>query len=110
STCHEIGNDIIGPNLAHFPARISKIDTTVANGSLFKSLMTHQYPNQADTTHTNFPLNLYRCNLQEMFGIIGTPFPALTDVALKQIARYIQQESDNRQLPLPKHASLMNCI
>src|SRR5690606_9043331 len=110
STCHAIGNDMTGPNLAHFPARISAIDTTVANGSLLKSLMTHQWHNKSDTIHSNFPLSLYRCNLQEMFGSIGTPFPALTDEAIKQIAKYIQQESDNRQLPLPKHAGLMNCI
>lgn len=107
STCHAIGKNMTGPNLAHFPARFKDFSEHD-----LERLVSHTWwKTDTGTAHPEWErVASYRCNLKRMFGSVGTQFPNLKGEDFEKLVKYIQQESDNRQLPLPEHASLMNCI
>ena len=127
ASCHAIGRDVTGPDLAHFLKRFSG-DTLLVRGYL---LHLPRFNNgEAGWTEVGFindqklrsKLNhidpsllenqwLYFCNLKAQYGSIGTAFPDLDETMLTGIYQYIQNESERLNLPLPPTAIITNeCI
>jgi hypothetical protein len=133
ASCHAIGRDLTGPDLAHFPRRIPNNEGT--SGYWY-----HRF-NYVDTPYsvTNIPsekidtsrakdssipkkeyhyseiwTDLYSCNLIYMYGgnkvNLGDFFSNLGYHKMDAIYSYIQNESDKNQLPLPEHAYLYDCV
>lgn len=128
ASCHSIGKDLTGPNLAHFMKRFP-----VEDERLQRYYEHGFYPNtdrlvsdeaKSDTTdHINAhfgeafyhpdPYYTYKCNLRNFFGSVRGP-KLFTDTTNPQadilpIYKYIQNESDKRKLAIPPHAYLFNC-
>lgn len=99
ASCHAIGKDLSGPDLAHFPKRFTGEEES------FRKYHYH-YLNQAGSDRCD----LYSYNLKNRYGSLGTPFPDLSDSNLDDIYRYVQNESDKANLPLPSHAYLNGCV
>ena len=123
ASCHQIGKDATGPNLANFLKRF-KGDKLLARGhtlhlpQMFESGFI--YDNDSDSGNYYHPLKisselwnnqfLYFCNLKSMYGSLGTAFPDLAEESLNNIYRYIQKESDEKNLAMPLHVYLDDCI
>jgi hypothetical protein len=129
ASCHKIGQPLTGPDLAHFDKR-SKGDDYWRYALHYQERIYTGSPAQIpanemprDTSmktldeKSDFGEKLvigngqpYYCNLYKMFGNAnGTAFPALGKAGLDKIYRYIQNESERLNLPLPKHAWLKDC-
>ena len=100
TSCHRIGKDLTGPDLAHFSKRFT------GEEGLRRSRHFHYWyhPFMGDEG------DLYSCKLWEMYRSVGTQFPDLSDDDLADIYGYIQNESDKNNLPLPSHAYLKDCV
>src|SRR5690606_20863500 len=74
STCHAIGKNMTGPNLAHFPARFKDFSEHD-----LERLVSHTWwKTDTGTAHPEWErVASYRCNLKRMFGSVGTQFPNL---------------------------------
>ena len=90
ASCHHIGTDGRGPNLAHVVKRTP--DRSV--------LYRYTRDNQLAMTHTEEPY--YRCLYNRWNKSAMTLFPALTDSMLNKLYGYIENESEIRNLPVPK--------
>jgi mono/diheme cytochrome c family protein len=122
TSCHTIGGDLVGPDLAHFEKRFpyGKYGEQNARYWNFHDLeMNNDEPAHrfgADTTKPGILPgveglqynDLYACNLISRYRALGTP-QDLKFEELKAIYDYIQNESDRRNLPLPSHAYLKDC-
>lgn len=106
-TCHGIGKDGTGPDLAHFSRRFSL-------GSEGVHIYYDHYLDafkSSDADH-HYAFLVYRCNLHRMFGSLGTPIrPTSKEESdtLLAIYKYIQTESDRLNLPLPWQSKLSDC-
>ncbi len=118
ASCHAIGKDMTGPDLAHFLKRFPFQEGFW--GYRLHIPHYYQYPDSVikkdsvyDDNYRNILSNyfeeIYFCNLKSMYGTIGTEFPGLSRDNLDKIYRYIQNESDKLDLPLPSHAYLNDC-
>ncbi len=124
ASCHRVDADGTGPALAHFLKRFSG-DKLLARGhtlhlsyqflgenysanSEYKDTVSDYLGNLSPELRSN--QQLYFCNLQRMFGSLGTAHSNLTEDNINNIYKYIQNESDKRNLPLPSIAYLDNCI
>ncbi len=122
ANCHAIGQDMTGPNLAHFMKRFPIGNE--GDGRYYDHAF-YQYRGEAvlkadsinipdgDYLNTYYhfdPYFIYKCNLRNMYGSMG---PVLwtdtSDDNLLSIYRYIQNESDRKNLLLPSHAYLKDC-
>lgn len=110
SSCHGIGKSITAPDLAHFTKRFPIQDE--ANG-VYYAHFSQQPTLPADTTNILTPFGfehaaeIYKCNLFKNFNaVVGGNNTLLYDTAGVDIFRFIQNESDKNQLPLPEHAYL----
>jgi hypothetical protein len=122
ASCHMIGKDATGPNLAHVLKRAMSLAGKEINYPV--------YPNYITTTESDSRIAIsknehapgiffhygrsdasewYTCNLIKMYGNIGPEFNDLTFTDLEAILKYIQNESDKKDLPLPSHAWLWDC-
>jgi hypothetical protein len=122
ASCHTIGQDMTGPNLAHFMKRFPvSVEGNYRYynhaGFEFRKVMVSKEPPISFAQHIeddlvgyNDSYREYKCNLHNMYGSVGPPL--VTDSAgnLMDIYRYIQNESDRRNLPMPSHAYLEDCI
>lgn len=124
ASCHSVDVEGTGPALAHFLKRFSG-DKLLARGHTLhmpypfwnESLLSDAI--QIDTIGHNesklspellYNQELYFCNLLKMYGSVGTSHPNLTEENINNIYKYIQNESDKRNLPLPSITYLDNCI
>lgn len=124
--CHAIGKAGTGPDLAHFLTRFSG-DTLLVRGYRlhFPRSVGESFGWPSDTvgvnpsltmklSHINYELwynqHLYFCNQKARYGSIGTAFPGLTEDDLTSIYRYIQNESEKRNLPVSSESYLDDCI
>lgn len=133
ASCHSIGKDMTGPNLAHFMKRFPNdsegseryYEHAYWNYREIDSYLSTEMDSKKDTVikknQSKFfkedfyrhydPYFNYKCNLIRMFGTMA---PLIrTDTSnkreLSKIYRYIQNESDRLNLPLPRHAYLFDC-
>ncbi|MEO8405731.1 MAG: c-type cytochrome [Chitinophagaceae bacterium] len=122
ASCHNIGRNMTGPDLAHFMKRFPPTKQNFKyykpHSVYFNTTAVVEMP--ADTIRT-LPDNpgiddtgdytdLYMCNLKNMFGSIGPAFPDFSKKQLLSIYRYIQNESDRLNLPMPGHTYLKDCV
>jgi len=118
SSCHGIGKEGSGPDLAHFPKRFPLSEGTA-------SLWYHSFDqNGNDSINSHFEndhgsaISIYSCNLVNRYN--GTVdlrsfFSGLDADTSKgsnnilSVYNYIQYKSDKENLPLPAHAYLYDC-
>lgn len=118
ASCHAIGRDVIGPDLAHFEKRFPYNEQNVTYWYFHEPI-----PTMPDTPKVGniswdryyksdywawYGEDLYKCNLINRYRTIGTP-QGLKFEEYKAIYDYVQNESDSRNLPLPSHAWLKDC-
>jgi len=113
ASCHAIGRDLTGPDLAHFPKRFPYGEgTSIYWYHDFKMLYTpytiDPMTNKADSLYSDRWSDSYACNLINRYGIVGPTFNFAWP-KLKAIYNYIQNESDKRDLPYPAHDYLRTC-
>lgn len=124
ASCHHIAKQGTGPELAHFLKRFSG-DTLLVRGYSLHIPVAYWWEDmKVDSSYSN-PLRdkllhispelwqnqeLYFCNQRARYGSLGTPFPALSENDLTSIYRYIQNESERRNLPVSSEAFLDDCI
>lgn len=126
ASCHGIGKNMTGPDLAHFMKRFSGDTLLVRGYSLHRPLngnsdawldlspiadkglrdkLSHI---DAKLWHNQW---LYFCNqLSRYGGNLGPAFPNLTKSDLTRIYLYIQNESERLNLPFPANAISNDCI
>jgi mono/diheme cytochrome c family protein len=101
ASCHAIGKDLTGPDLAHVMKRFGPYG---GEGSG----ISHPYTftrNPADVmAHEGY----YRCLRKKYGGVMMTAFPSLTNAELDNLYAYIENESDRRNLPVPDNG-IMKC-
>lgn len=129
ATCHGIGKDGTGPNLAHFLKQFPP-------GSEFYDAFCSRYlhgsvpgwPNensgqndsssadQANAANSDQEIwgscskyYLYHQHLRHQFGSVGT-YSQLSRAELATIYRYVQNESDRQALPVPNRQGLLDCL
>lgn len=119
SSCHIIGKEATGPDLAHM---MKRFDINVENNGAyflhsFDFYRNFYYEDESLKEHLE-NINIYKCNLQKQFGSSGTGFYPQLDTSrfehteelnLLEIYRYIQNESDRLNLPFPSQTKLKDC-
>ena len=132
ASCHAIGKDLSGPDLAHFPKRFPygeensgfyqhgfrnynenvaypNPDTATKKDSTGKDY-TNMLAEDLGESNANYDSYfIYKCNLLQMYGTTGPILdihPTYANNFIK-IYSYIQNESNRRKLPLPKHDYLL---
>ncbi len=123
ASCHVLGKDVTGPNLAHFLKRFTG-DTLVVRGYTLHSGSYHfnygpdtTSPNSNDLQKRIRDINpevwadqdLYACNIRKYNPMVG-PIYDLSYDELTSIYQYIQNVSDEKNLPLPATVNLDDCI
>jgi len=119
SSCHGIGKEVTGPDLANVMKRFPLKELEV-EGEHQTNLM-HKFPNyfiKADTNREDIlnsreHANIYECNLIQMFGSKGVDLSGDTKKSpldWLNIYQYIENESNKRNLPYPRHAYLDSCV
>jgi hypothetical protein len=136
ASCHAIDRDLTGPALAHFSKRFGAhaFGSEGLPPDWYHGFFTYPDSHLTDEEKELRPLidsaargekgigsfnsndpsyedfKLYVCNLKRMYGgIIGPAFVLNADEK-HAIFKYIKNESDRRNLPLPGHAYLRDCI
>ena len=120
SNCHAIGKDGIGPDLANI---LKRPFINVGEGSYpdfhFRQSETYSEDHiqpaghfQTDTSifYQYYSSGVYKCNVVKKFGSVGPSSPSLKGDDILSICRYIQNESNKRNLPMPSHAYLDSCV
>jgi hypothetical protein len=129
ASCHGIGKDMTGPDLAHFMKRFPL--NNPGNEKYYLHLSSELYFNKADSikkTGTSDYLsdviyaqsleqehetafNTYKCNLQSKYRTRGPYFPSDDSerTGMLNIYKYIQNESDRLDLAIPWQTSLFDC-
>lgn len=124
ASCHAIGRDLTGPNLAHFPKRFDA-HTFGAEGLPYdwyhgyfryaESLPVDSMPKKGGDQFYSADeydygnLQDYFCNLLHIYASRGVHFNFNRD-EWYAVYNYIQNESESRNLPLPGHAYLKDCV
>jgi hypothetical protein len=132
ASCHAIGKDLTGPDLAHF---MKRFPPSMENEIYYQAhLMPYPYPSpatpaiKADATidtssrrdsflkdfeydqYYHYDKGLqYRCNLRKQYSSRGTLFPNPSKESILALYRYIQNESDRLAIPVPDNY-LKDCI
>jgi hypothetical protein len=100
ASCHTLGKDLTGPDLAH-------IVTRPGPGLWGEGCGTHF----CFTTNPAIAMaqeSYYRCLKNKFGGVMMTSFPELTFRDLCNIYGYIENESERRHLPVPDNG-IMKC-
>jgi cytochrome c551/c552 len=127
ASCHAIGKDMTGPDLAHFMKRFP-LNEENANGKYYGHVWRayehvrkteerdtgygdRQYDSWYEESEHDYAYFLYKCNLRNRFPGVGPVFKSDTSNGewLLNIYRYIQNESDRGNLALPWQAPLVDC-
>jgi hypothetical protein len=119
ANCHALGKDMTGPDLAHFMKRFADTITGHHYKYYEHSFLPDKEIEWSDTEERSHYYDhfagyerykIYKCNLIKRYGSTGPVlFSDSTGDELLDVFRYIQNESDRRQLPLPTHAYLYDC-
>ncbi|MBN8673648.1 MAG: hypothetical protein J0L56_05915 [Chitinophagales bacterium] len=123
--CHAIGKDMKGPDLAHFVKRFPIMGEIAWRYYEHGYIMSeYDYPVieklspdtsaiQKDYSRKYYhpdPYPVYKCNLLSRFASTGPRmFTDSVNQLIESVYKYIQNESDRRQLALPAHAYLLDC-
>lgn len=122
--CHAIGKTLTGPDLAHFVKRFpfgEENSEYYEHGYIMNELerqITWEFSVDSPTRRKDHlqryfhpdPYSIYKCNLLSRFVTTGPKmFTDTSNLSLESVYKYIQNESDRRQLPLPAHAYLLDC-
>lgn len=133
-SCHTLGKDGTGPDLAHFVNRFMTSEWGYKEWVMEHGLQPYPYSDEARTPESTIAdtatrdvagrfahfdrAYVYKCNLVSRYKATGPPLRALRTVSdtsggydeFDRILRYIQLESNRLNLPLPSHAYLNDCI
>ncbi len=133
ASCHTIGKDLTGPDLAHFIKRFPNFGSE-GDYAPFDHNFAYLYPNvrlrpfsftfSGDSPTIKRKLDSsfayvdtigwhsepYNCNLIKLYGGVLGPQFNFSLREWQQIYNYIQNESDRRNLPFPGHDYLRTCI
>ena len=113
ASCHAIGKDLSGPDLAHFPKRIPYGESTSRYWyHYFKKIYTPYSIDEKGKVDSDYLMRWvdpYACNLINRYGGIAVGEQTRDWHEMNSIYAYIQNESDRRNLPLPAHAYLYDC-
>ncbi|MEI9912481.1 MAG: cytochrome c [Bacteroidota bacterium] len=122
ASCHAIGKDLAGPDLAHIMKRFPPGENVYNERYYEHRIHYKEYENEIRKTKTDTiyyydhydsddPYYTYKCNLISGYGSTGPVLFTDTTIRddLRGIYRYIQNESDRTNLPLPAHAYLYDC-
>ncbi|HRG83579.1 MAG TPA: hypothetical protein PLO99_13770, partial [Chitinophagaceae bacterium] len=126
TSCHGIGKNLTGPDLAHFLKRFSGdtllvrgytlhlpynngesgvwLDSSSTAGNSLRDKLSHIDPELWVNQW------LYFCNLKAQYGSLGPAYPDLTEADLTSIYQYIQNESERLNLPIPVNVIPNDCI
>ncbi len=121
SSCHAIGKDGVGPDLAHIIKRFGNF----GEEGLWR-YFDHGYQSYPDGGYqeTDFigkdvmakkfyhpdPFTIYKCNLLNRYSTAGPPlFNTDTSSVPLSVYQYIQNESERLKLSLPAHHYLFDC-
>ncbi|MFT3705603.1 MAG: cytochrome c [Agriterribacter sp.] len=99
ASCHAIGKDLTGPDLAHIVERTNN-----------KKLLYAFTRNPALVMHD---VAYYRCLKNRFNGVMMTRFPDLSDTVLDNLYSYIENESKALRLPIPQQytrACMGSCL
>ncbi|WP_207632668.1 c-type cytochrome [Foetidibacter luteolus] len=114
ASCHAVGKCLTAPDLAHFMKRFPPDESNSIYyfhyTELYRMFSEMGAQDTARHAHYDLPDN-YKCNLQKLSGMAaGVPFPSLSFSDRLAIMKYVQNESDRRNLRLPEHAYLKDCV
>jgi Cytochrome c len=119
ASCHALGKDATGPDLAHIVKRyeqlFSKLNSDAGDTILNSYQKDHARLLLYDYTRNNMEVmsregSIYHRCLYESYGKTAMNlFPALTDQDLDRLYAYIQNESERRNLPIPNNG-IIDCI
>lgn len=115
TSCHSIGKDGTGPDIANILKR-PYIDVEDSYPNFHFSIFKHSNRDEflaKDSAEQYYHFSygaLYNCNMWKRFGSMATFFPDLTYEDIFGVYRYIQNESNERDLPMPSHVVLDDCI
>jgi mono/diheme cytochrome c family protein len=111
TSCHAIGKDMTGPDLAHFEKRFP--NGWWSEGD-YVYWAYHYYHgtlpgSTSDTVSHYYYVDPYACNLISLYKGMVAPVQSLKYDEWKVIYDYVQNESDRLNLPLPAHSYLKPC-
>ena len=122
ASCHKIGEDFTGPDLAHFPVRFpyGEENSRYWYHHFKYKIIPITYHNedykQPDSLFADAWTDAYTCNLINRFGgkeiDLSSLFRISSDTSgidMFSVYNYIQNESDRLSLPYPDHAYLKDC-
>lgn len=114
ASCHHIGEEATGPDLANILKR-PYIDAEDSYPNFHFGISTHSAGSfsAVDSSERYYHYSssgLYNCNVWKRFGSIAPSFPDLTYEDIFGIYKYVQNESNEKGLPMPAHAYLDSCI
>ncbi len=123
ANCHGIGKDGTGPDLANI---LKRPFINVGEGSSYPDFhfrqsetysedqiqpVGHFQTEDSTSKFYHYPVSgVYKCNVVKKFGSVGPSSLGLKRDDILSICRYIQNESDKRNLPMPSHAYLDSCV
>lgn len=122
ASCHKIGEDFMGPNLAHFPVRIPYGEGNAHywyHDFTYKHIPKRYYGDNYEKFYYDYEhtwSDPYICNLINRFGgkeiDLSSEFNTARDtlqINMFAVYNYIQNESNRLNLPYPSHAYLKDC-
>lgn len=101
ASCHALGKDLTGPDLAHV---MKRYEPYYYEGSG----LSHPYAFTENPARVMAHDGYYRCLKNRFGGVVMAAFPALTRTDLDNLYGWIENESDRRNLPVPDNG-LMQC-
>lgn len=111
ASCHGIGRTLAAPDLAHFGKRFPFLEE--GDSRYYYHLMQNIDTSvNMDFEHFTYShaYDIYKCNLMANGNkTYGTQFFDLTTDAYMSIFKYIQNESDRNNLPMPVQTPLKSC-
>ncbi|AEW01778.1 hypothetical protein A4D02_07175 [Niastella koreensis] len=104
ASCHALGHDLTGPDLAHILTRPGPPRHSKDAGNIYSFTR-----NPVKTLHTANPYQrYYRCLKNKFGGVVMTTFD-LTDRELDNLYNYIENESERLHLPAPDNG-ILKCM
>jgi len=101
ASCHALGKDLTGPNLAHV---LKRYRSYWGEGSGLADPYTFTINPAKAMTHSGY----HNCLKKQFGGAIMSPFAGLTEDDLNNLYAYIENESDRKNLPIPNN-DLLKC-
>lgn len=98
ASCHYIGKDLTGPDLAHVVKRFRPY--------MYEGGLTNLYDFTRNPAKVMEHESYYLCLKNKFGGAVMTAFPTLTDTELDNLYAYIENESERRNLSLPDNGTM----